>query len=50
MALLETPLCDFGKKAPDFDLLGVDGHRWTLAKCMGEKGLLVNLKHSVLIL
>jgi peroxiredoxin len=41
MALLETPLCDFGKKAPDFDLLGVDGQRWTLAQCMGEKGLLV---------
>jgi peroxiredoxin len=41
MASLETPLCDFGKKAPDFDLLGVDGQRWTLAQCMGEKGLLV---------
>lgn len=41
MALLETPLCDFGKKAPDFNLLGVDGKQWTLAECMGEKGLLV---------
>jgi len=41
MALLETPVCDFGKLAPDFDLLGVDGQRWTLAQCMGEKGLLV---------
>ncbi len=41
MALLETPVCDFGTKAPDFDLLGVDGKTWTLAQCMGEKGLLV---------
>jgi peroxiredoxin len=41
MALLETPVCDFGTKAPDFDLLGVDEKRWTLAQCMGEKGLLV---------
>jgi peroxiredoxin len=41
MALLETPVCDFGKQAPHFDLLGVDGKNWTLAQCMGEKGLLV---------
>jgi peroxiredoxin len=41
MALLETPVCEFGKKAPDFVLLGVDGQQWTLAQCMGEKGLLV---------
>lgn len=41
MALLETPVCDFGKLAPDFELLGVDGKTWTLAQCMGEKGVLV---------
>jgi peroxiredoxin len=41
MALLETPVGDFGTKAPDFDLLGVNGKRWTLTDCMGEKGLLV---------
>ncbi|MEI6705632.1 MAG: thioredoxin family protein [Methylococcales bacterium] len=41
MALLETPVCDFGRHAPNFDLLGVDGKRWTLADCMGGKGLLV---------
>lgn len=41
MALLETPVCDFGTKAFDFNLLGVDGKRWTLADCKGEKGLLV---------
>jgi peroxiredoxin len=41
MVKLETPLCDFGKKAPDFDLPGVDGRRWTLQQCRGENGLLV---------
>jgi len=41
MVSLETPVCEFGKKAFDFDLPGVDGRNWTLAQCMGEKGLLV---------
>lgn len=41
MVSLETPVCDFGWKAPDFDLPGVDGKRYTLRDVMGEKGLLV---------
>ena len=41
MVLLETPICDFGKKAVDFILPGVDGRTWSLQQCMGEKGLLV---------
>ena len=41
MVSLETPVCDFGKPAIDFNLLGVDGKYWTLQDCMGEKGLLV---------
>ncbi|MDO9103794.1 MAG: thioredoxin family protein [Methylovulum sp.] len=41
MVLLETPICDFGKRAPDFELPGVDGRTWSLQQCMGEKGLLV---------
>lgn len=41
MALLETPVCDFGIPAPDFRLLGVDGRYWTLGECVGEKGVLV---------
>jgi peroxiredoxin len=38
---LQTPICDFGWKAPDFDLLGVDGKRWTLADVRGANGTLV---------
>lgn len=41
MVSLETPVCEFGLEAPDFDLPGVDGRNWTLAECAGEKGLLV---------
>ncbi|MER0169885.1 MAG: thioredoxin family protein [Nitrosomonas sp.] len=41
MASLETPVCDFGWKAVDFDLLGVDGKRYNLASVKGENGLLV---------
>jgi len=41
MVSLETPVCDFGLAAIDFDLPGVDGKNWTLESCMGEKGLLV---------
>ncbi|WNV03653.1 thioredoxin family protein [Candidatus Methylospira mobilis] len=41
MARLETPVCDFDRKAVDFSLQGVDGRIWTLEQCRGENGLLV---------
>ncbi|MEK6735777.1 MAG: thioredoxin family protein [Pseudomonadota bacterium] len=41
MASLETPVCEFGWKAIDFDLLGVDGKHHNLASAKGENGLLV---------
>ncbi|MBY0579845.1 MAG: thioredoxin family protein [Burkholderiales bacterium] len=41
MVSLQTPVCDFGWKAPDFDLPGVDAKRHTLASSRGGKGLLV---------
>ena len=41
MVRLTTPVCEFGKKAVDFDLPGVDQQNWTLDKCRGERGLLV---------
>jgi len=41
MALTKTPVCEFGKKAPPFRLLGVDGDYYDLTRCRGKKGLLV---------
>ncbi len=41
MVSLQTPVCEFGKPAPDFDLPGVDGRHWSRDQCMGQKGLLV---------
>jgi peroxiredoxin len=41
MALKETPICEFGLPAIDFDLPGVDGKRWTLQDCRSQRGLLV---------
>jgi peroxiredoxin len=41
MVSLTTPVCDFGWKAPDFSLPGVDGKLWTLKDAMGPNGLLV---------
>jgi peroxiredoxin len=41
MALLQPPVCEFGRPAPRFDLPGVDGRRWSLEQCMGEAGLVV---------
>ena len=41
MVRTEAKVCDFGWKAVDFDLPGVDGRRHTLASSRGANGLLV---------
>ena len=41
MVSLQTPVCDFGRKAVDFDLLGVDRKRYCLDNARGPNGLLV---------
>lgn len=41
MVSLQPPICNFGWKAPVFDLLGVDGKRYTLENIPGKNGLLV---------
>ncbi len=41
MVRMETPVCEFGKPAPDFTLPGVDGKVWTLEQCRWRNGLLV---------
>jgi len=41
MASAQPPICDFGWKAKEFDLLGVDGRRHDLADVAGPKGTLI---------
>ena len=41
MVSMETPVCDFGWKAVDFSLPGVDGKTYTLKDVAGPNGLLV---------
>jgi peroxiredoxin len=37
----QPPICNFGEPARPFDLLGIDGKRYTLDDVRGPKGLLV---------
>ncbi|WP_027833403.1 thioredoxin family protein [Maritalea myrionectae] len=39
--LLDTPICDFGWKAPDFTLKDPDGNSFTMSDHLGENGLLI---------
>lgn len=39
--LLDTPICDFGWKAPDFTSRDPDGTPFTMSHHLGDKGLLV---------
>ncbi|MBT3306187.1 MAG: thioredoxin family protein [Alphaproteobacteria bacterium] len=41
MVSLETPICDFGWKALDFSLSGIDGKTYTLEDIRGPRGTLV---------
>ncbi|PLX43582.1 MAG: thioredoxin family protein [Hyphomicrobiales bacterium] len=38
---VETPICDFGWRAPGFTLPGVDGKTYTLTDVKGEHGTLI---------
>ena len=39
--LLDTPICDFGWKAPDFTLKDPSGTQFTMSDHLGDKGLLI---------
>jgi len=39
--LLDTPICDFGWKAPDFTLKNTDNESFTMSDHLGDKGLLI---------
>ena len=41
MVLTKTPICNFGEKAHDFDLRGIDGKNYSLKDCMGKNGMLI---------
>lgn len=41
MVSTETPVCDFGRPAPDFSLRATDGRILTLADVRGPRGVLV---------
>ena len=41
MALTKTPICDFGKKAENFELNSIDNKIVTLNDAKGEKGTLI---------
>ncbi len=38
---VESPICDFGWEAPDFDLPATDGERYRLSDVRGSKGTLI---------
>ena len=41
MVALKTPICNFGWKAPDFNLKGIDEKNYNFSDIKGEKGTLV---------
>ena len=41
MTLTKTPICDFGWKAPDFNLKGVDEKNYNFSGIKGAKGTLI---------
>ena len=41
MALLSSPLCEFGKKMPEFELINIDGNLYQSSKILNKKGFLI---------
>ena len=41
MVALETPICDFGWKAPEFNLIGIDNKYYSFQNIKGPNGTLV---------
>ena len=47
MALSKTGICDFGWKARDFALKGVDGKLYTLSAVRGPEGTLLLFSFAI---
>ena len=43
MVALETPICDFGWKAPEFNLIGIDNKYYSFQDIKGTNGTLSNV-------
>ena len=41
MVALETPICDFGWKAPKFELSGIDNKKYSYSQICGKNGTLI---------
>ena len=41
MVLTKTPICNFGEKAHDFNLKGVNNKFYKLDNCLGKNGTLI---------
>ena len=41
MVLTKTPICNFGRKAENFSLKGVDGKLYKLENCIGKNGTII---------
>tara|TARA_Y100001958_G_C21177591_1_gene508077 strand:- start:807 stop:1361 length:555 start_codon:yes stop_codon:yes gene_type:complete len=41
MVLTKTPICNFGEKAHNFDLKGIDGKSYSLKDCVGKRGIII---------
>ena len=41
MVLTETPICNFGEKAKDFNLLSIENNKLSLNDIKGENGTLI---------
>jgi len=41
MSLTETPICNFGEKAKDFDLLSTENKKTSLGNVKGKNGTLI---------
>lgn len=41
MVLMQTPVCNFGEKAYDFNLKNIDGSNMSLEQCRGKNGTVI---------